>query len=334
MRRTASRAGFLLIGTAVSALFLWLAVRNVEVDLFWDALRACEYLWLLPALGGLGVAVVIRSWRWQLLFSPETRPPLGAVTRALLIGQLFNVILPMRAGEAARILVLHQETRTSRAEAVGTAVVERLYDVLALLLLVIAASPFLPEVTWLERAAVLAGLLLAIVVAGAVLVARYGALPARIALAPLAVLPVVTREHTDSFAERLVHGLGALHRPALVVPAFLLSVFSWLVLAVSNWLVLIAFDLELGYAAGVLILVTTTLSLVIPSAPGGVGVFEAGGVVALRAYGIEESTALSATVVLHALNLFPYVVAGAFVLHRHALRMRSVQRVGANPNAT
>jgi glycosyltransferase 2 family protein len=330
----ASRAGFLLVGTAISALFLWLSVRNVELDLFWDALGACEYLWLVPALAGLAVAVVIRSWRWQLLFDPATRPPLVAVTRALLVGQLFNVILPMRAGEAARIVVLHQETRTSRAEAVGTAVVERLYDVLALLLLVIAASPFLPKVTWLERAAVLAGLLLVVVVVGAVVVARFGARPGRVALAPFALLPVVTREHTNAFAERLVHGLGALHRPALVLPAFLLSVASWLVLAVSNWLVLVAFDLELGYAAGVLILVTTTLSLVIPSAPGGVGVFEAGGVVALRAYGIEESTALSATVVLHALNLFPYVVAGAIVLHRHALRLRAVQRAGANPKAT
>jgi uncharacterized protein (TIRG00374 family) len=323
----------LLLGTAFSALFLWLAVRNVQLDLFWEALRACEYLWLVPALGGLALAVVIRAWRWQLLFSPETRPPLGAVTRALLVGQLFNAILPMRAGEAARIVVLHQETKTSRAEAFGTAVVERLYDVLALLLLVIAASPFLPEVTWLERAAVLAGALLVVVVVGAVVVVRFGALPVRVALMPLALLPVVTRDHVDAAAERLVHGLGALHRPALLLPAFLLSVVSWLVLAVSNWLVLIAFDLQLGYPAGVLILVTTSLSLVIPSAPGGVGVFEAGGVVALRAYEIDESTALSATVVLHALNLFPYVAVGAYVLHRHASRLRAIQR-SANPKAT
>jgi glycosyltransferase 2 family protein len=334
VRRTASRAGFLSLGILVSAVFLWLAVRDVQLDLFWEALQACDYLWLVPALGGLAVAVVIRSWRWQLLFSPDTRPPLGAVTRALLVGQFFNVILPMRAGEAARIVVLHQETGTSRVEAVGTAVVERLYDVLALLLLVIAASPFLPEVTWLDRAAVLSGALLVVVVLGAIVVARFGARPVRVVLAPVAVLPVVTREHTDTAAERLVRGLGALHRPSLVLPAFLLSVASWLVLAVSNWLVLVAFDLGLGYEAGVLILVTTTLSLLIPSAPGGLGVFEAGGVVALGAFGIDESAALSATVVLHALNLFPYVVVGAFVLHRHALRVRTLQRSAANPRAT
>ena len=71
-----------------------------------------------------------------------------------------------------------------------------------------------------------------------------------------------------------------------------------------------------------LILVTTTLSLVIPSAPGGLGVFEAGGVIALRAYGVDDSTALSATVVLHALNVFPFVIAGSVVLHRHAYRLR------------
>jgi uncharacterized protein (TIRG00374 family) len=329
-----ARAGVVALGVAVSVVFLWLAVRNVDVDLFWEALRDCEYLWLVPALAGLAVAVVIRAWRWRLLFAPETRPPLGAVTRALLVGQLFNVILPMRAGEAARIVVLHQETRTSRVEAVGTAVVERLYDVLALLLLVIAAAPFLPEVTWLDRAALLAGALLAVVVVGAVVVGRFGARPVRVVLAPLALLPVVTRAHVDAAAERLVRGLGALHRPKLVLPAFVLSVVSWLVLAVSNWLVLVAFDLGLGYAAGVLILVTTTLSLVIPSAPGGIGVFEAGGVVALRAYGIDDSTALSVTVVLHALNVFPYVVAGAIVLHRHALRLREIQRSAANPNAT
>ena len=96
-------------------------------------------------------------------------------------------------------------------------------------------------------------------------------------------------------------------------------------LAASYWFVLEAFDLGLGFDAGVLVVVTTTLSLVIPSAPGGLGVFEAGGVLALRAYSVDESTALSATVVLHALNLFPFVVVGAVVLYGHALRLRSAR---------
>jgi hypothetical protein len=174
----------------------------------------------------------------------------------------------------------------------------------------------------------LAAVLLALAATGAVVVARYGARPVRVALRPLARLPRVSRTHVDGIADRLVYGLGALHRPSLAAPAFLLGVASWLVFALSCWLVLASFDLGLGYGAGILILVTTTLSLVIPSAPGGLGVFEAGGVLALSAFGVDESTALSATVVLHALSVFPVVVAGAIVLHGHALRLRAA-RVGS-----
>ncbi len=109
--------------------------------------------------------------------------------------------------------------------------------------------------------------------------ARYGARPIRVVFAPIALLPWLTREHTrwsrrSARLRRSAPSTSRLWR----VPAFVLSVLSWLVLAVSNWFVLVAFDLGLGYSAGVLILVTTTLSLVIPSAPGGLGVFEAGGV--------------------------------------------------------
>jgi hypothetical protein len=317
----------LVLSIGLSVVFLWLAARGVELSLFWESLQECNYLLLVPALATLAVGVAIRSWRWQLLFAPATRPPFPAVLRALLVGQLFNVVLPMRAGEAARIVVLHQDVRTSRAESLGTVAVERLYDVLGLLLLLLVATPFLPEVTWLRRAAFLAAVLLALAAIGAVIVARYGARPVRVALRPLARLPRVTRTHVEGIADRLVYGLGALHRPSLAAPAFLLGVASWLVLALSCWLVLASFDLGLGYGAGILILVTTTLSLVIPSAPGGLGVFEAGGVLALSAFGVDESTALSATVVLHALTVFPFVVAGAIVLHGHALRLRSARQV-------
>jgi uncharacterized protein (TIRG00374 family) len=327
VRRFLTRSGVGVVGLAASALFLWLAARGVDVDLFWEGIRECDYLLLVPALAGLAVGTAIRALRWQLLFSPATRPPLGAATRALLVGQLFNLVLPMRAGEAARIVVLHQEAGTSRAESLGTAVVERLYDLLGLLFLLLVATPFLPEVTWLRRAAILAAVLLVLAAVAAVVVARYGARPVRVVLRPLARFPRITPAHVEGFADRLVYGLGALHQVRLAAPAFLLGVASWLVLALSCWFVLAAFDLGLGYDAGVLILVTTTLSLVIPSAPGGVGVFEAGGVLALKAFGVDESTALSATVVLHALMVFPLVIAGAVVLHGHALRLRSAREV-------
>jgi uncharacterized membrane protein YbhN (UPF0104 family) len=190
------------------------------------------------------------------------------------------------------------------------------------------ATPFLPDVSWLRRAAVL-GLILAVLVAIAVFVVdRYGTRPVRFFLKPFRRAGV-SAERIDTAAANLVQGLGALHRPHLALPSFALTVVSWLVLAASYWCVVAAFDLGLGYDAGLLLLVTTTLALVIPSAPGGLGVFEAGGVVALSAFSVDDSTALSVTVVLHALNVFPYLIAGWFVLHGHARRLRRLRAESA-----
>jgi glycosyltransferase 2 family protein len=319
------RTILVVVGLVASAFFTYIAVRNVDLDLFLDSLQDCNYLWLVPSLLLIAVAVVIRAWRWQFLFDISTRPPLPALTRALLVGQLFNAILPARGGEIARVVVLHQETGTSRVEALATAIVERLYDVLALLLLLFLATPFLPDVDWLRRAA-LFGLVLIIVVAVAMFaVDRWGVRPVRFVFSPLERLPGVTPAHVERGAANLVQGLGALHRPHLAIPSFALTLASWLVLAGAYWCVIAAFGVGLGLGAGLLLLVATTLALVIPSAPGGLGVFEAAGVVALGAYGIDDSTALSITVVLHALNVFPYILAGWIVLHAHARRLRRLR---------
>jgi uncharacterized protein (TIRG00374 family) len=319
------RLALLIVGLAASALFTYIAIRNVDLELFLDSLRESNYAWLVPSLLLTAVAVVIRAWRWQFLFYESTRPPLPALVRALLVGQLFNSILPARGGEVARVVVLHQETSTSRVEALATAVVERLYDVLALLLLLLLATPFLPDVDWLRRAALFGLVLLILMAAAIVVVDRYGVRPVRFVLRPLARLPRVTPVHVERGAANLIQGLGALHRPHLAIPSFALTVASWLLIGAAYWCIVAAFHVGLGYDAAVLLLVATTLALVIPSAPAGIGVFEAAGVVALGAYGVDDSTALSITVVVHALGVFPYIVAGWFVLHGHALRLRAAR---------
>jgi uncharacterized membrane protein YbhN (UPF0104 family) len=121
----------ILPGIAGSLVFTYLAVRDVDGDVFWESLRRSHYEWLVPALTVLAAAVFLRALRWRLLFPRATRPAVGPITRALLVGYLFDNILPMRAGEAARVVVLHRETGGSRAEAAGTLVTERLYDVLS-----------------------------------------------------------------------------------------------------------------------------------------------------------------------------------------------------------
>lgn len=307
-------------GALVSAVFTYVAIKAIDFDVFWNGLTDSNYWWLLPSGALVGVGVAIRAVRWQLLFPPGTRPPFRATTRALLIGQFFNSILPARAGEAARIIVLHRETRTSRAQAAGTAVVERIYDVVGLLVLLFVFVPFLPEVDWLRRAAIFGAILGGAVVAGIIVLGVFGARATRLFLSPLARLPRVTSEHVDAMSERLAQGLYGLHHPSMAVPALGLTFASWLVFGAAFWTLSIGFGLDIGYAGGMLVLVATSLVLVIPSLPGAIGTFEAAALVALRAYDVGDSQALAYAVVLHALNLIPFILIGYALLHGHIRR--------------
>src|SRR5207249_1560557 len=112
-----SKNALVWAGLAVSAAFTYLAVRGVHFHEVWLGLRESNYWWLIPALGALVAANVVRAYRWRFLFARETRPPFEPVLGAMLIGQFFNCVLPARAGEAARILALNRSSGTSRAEA-------------------------------------------------------------------------------------------------------------------------------------------------------------------------------------------------------------------------
>ena len=310
-----ARHGYAALGIAVTVVFGYLAVRDVELDELAASLRESNYWLLAPALATLALAFFIRALRWRFLFSPRTRPALWPTTQALLIGQFLNNVLPLRAGDAARILALHSLGGRSRAEAAGTVVIERFFDVLALLLLLFVALPWLPEVAWLRVAGALA-IALTLLLLGAVVVLRvYGERPLRFVLRPLGRLPFLFPERVEALARNLLHGLIGLRSARLGLAAFLWTLLSWLLLGVSFWLVMLGFDLGLAPTAGLLVLIATGLSMILPSGPAALGVFEGATVLALAAYGVPQAHALSYALVLHAVNVLPFIAAGLLVLN-------------------
>ena len=322
-RRRWARALLWWAAGAATVGFTYLAIRDVEWDVAWRALQASQWWWIFPSALVMGIGIVVRAVRWSAVFAPETRPPFRAVWDALLVGYFFNTVLPLRAGEAIRIVALNQRARVSRVEALGTVGVERAMDVVALLVLFFAVAAWLPEVSWLRGAAMF-GVVLAVVIAAAVAtLAVWGVRPVHAVLRPLARLRPQSAERVEHAADNLARGLAALRRPRVAAAGFLWTLLSWLVFGLSYWLLMIGFDLDLPPLAGLLVLVATGLAMILPSPPAAVGVFEGAVVVALSAYDVSASHALPYAVVLHLVNAVPFILVGPFVLGGHARQPRS-----------
>jgi uncharacterized protein (TIRG00374 family) len=322
--RTLLYAG--IVGLTV--FFSYLALRGVDFAGVGRALAHSNYGWLVPALGAFGLATLARALRWHALFAPERRPPLRAVGNAMMVGYLFNNILPARAGEAARVVTLRQRAGTAPAEVVGTVVVERLFDVLSILLIFFAAQPWLPHVSWFGTAAIAAIVLAAALATAIVVLVIYGDRPVRFLARPLGRLPLLTAERVERAAADLVAGLSGLHRPAVAFMGFFWSLAAWLLSSASAWLVTYAFGLHLGFDAGILVSVGVGLAMIVP-VPAGLGVFEAAALLALNAYGISNTSALPYALVLHVVNFLPFVVFGGLALHFNAVHARRRDRARA-----
>ena len=317
----------LLAGLAVSIVLTYLAFRDVDFDAFADALRAGDPAWYVASFVVLAAAYAVRVVRWWVLFAPDARPPFGALLRALFVGDFLTSLMPvLRLGEVARVAILHREARTSRAVAFGTVVTERLQDVLTLLVLLIVAVPFAPPVSWLRGATLVLAVLVVGLVAMLVVLARFGSRPLEFALRPLRRLPGFSETRTELAAEGVVSGLAGLRNIRLALVSFALTALYWLGFALSFALALRGVGIELDLGAGILVVVATTFSLLLPSLPASVGIFEAAALVALEPYGVGDAQALSGGVVIHVLTFLPFVVVGPLALRGHAGVVRREQR--------
>jgi glycosyltransferase 2 family protein len=327
-RRSRSSRLLLTIATiAITGAFLYFALSNIKLSLAWHALRTSNYWWLAAALAAFALGNLARAARWRSLFAEGRKPSLAVVTDAMLIGYLYNNIMPARAGEAARVVVLTQRSDTPPVEIVGTVVLERLYDVLAILVVFFATEPWLPHVSWFGAAAVAAIVLAVLIAAAAIVLAVYGDRPVRLLLRPFGRLPLLSAllsgERFERTVDELTHGLSGLRHPWLAIEAFVWTLAAWLMTALCAYLVTLAFHLHLPFACGVLVAVAIGLSMILPSAPAAVGVFEGAALIALEAYGVSHSAALPYAVVLHLVNFIPFVVVGALIMHhntRHPVR--------------
>lgn len=313
------------LGLIVSALFLYVALRGLDLGEVWHWIAAADYIWLIPSVAVYFVAVWGRTWRWHYMLRPIKSIKLARLFPIVCIGYMGNNIFPVRAGEVLRSYTLKRSEDVSMSASLATIVVERVFDGLVMLLFVFFALPFAPVPGELRNLVIVpsilfGGLLLAFIFLATkpdLAYAVYGKTLHRF-------LPGGLQGKADGFVERFLEGLHFFRSGRDVVMVFLTSVFIWLAETMKYWFVMHAFvhlggGLPVTFYALMLMNGLVNLATTLPAAPGYIGTFDAPGIQVLKTYGVEGTLAAGYTLVLHAALWFPITLLGAWYFWRARL---------------
>lgn len=315
----------LWVGLLISAVFVYGALRDLQLDTVWHDLRTAQYLWLVPGVAVYFVAVWARTWRWHYMLRPLKHVSLSQLFPVVAIGYMGNNIYPARAGEVLRAYVLKRKEGISVSASLATVVVERIFDGVIMLLFVFVSLPFTPMPEWLWRIVVLFSLLffgaLALFFAVAASPQRaqtlYNWFIAR--LVPQRFQPALR-----GLLDRFMTGLSSLRSGRDVAMIFVTSLVIWLAETVKYWFVMHSFPFSVPFYVLMLMNGVVNLATTIPSSPGYVGTFDWPGIEILVTFGVRREVATAYTGVLHAALWLPITVLGAYYMWRERVSWRGV----------
>ena len=323
----------MLLGSLISAAFVWLFIRNIAWQSLGRTFTHVHLRYLAPAILIYLLALLVRGVRWHFLLRSMKAVPCRFLMGSVLIGFAANALLPARSGEVVRAYALSRKSGVPTSTVLGSIVVERLFDgftVLALLALSLgcvhlpaAGAPQLLSDQVLRRMGWFA--LALFLVIGGMLALLQWSWPRAEKLISLALRPFrpSIRESALNLARSFAAGLR-LSRGVDLAAVVLLSVVVWLLGAASIAALFPAFDLPFSLTKGIFSQVVIALAVMIPAAPGFLGTFHAGVAASLIALGIGATSAQSFALVLWFVNFVPVTVVGLLVAWSYGLSLRGL----------
>lgn len=302
-----------ILGLLVSAVFIYLAFRKIEFLQMWQALKQANYFWLFPAVGFMFISLWLRAKRWGYFMEPiKSGIGLHKLFAAMMIGYYGNNVFPLRAGEVLRAYAIGKSAGVSRMASFATIFVERLIDVLALLLLIGFSVIFHEYPGWIKQGSIVIFMLTVAAIIFMVALMLHTQRTLRLISRLTRPFPEKLQSFVNKLLGSFLEGFTIFKKTEHFWAITWQSVVIWLLYAAVNYATLEAFALneQLPVGASFVILVIVNISIMLPAAPGYVGTFHLACKEAVALFGVSDSTALSFALVLHITNFIPITLVG------------------------
>ncbi len=282
------------------------------------------------------VAIALRAWRWSYILKPITTLPIGKLFNITMIGFMANNVLPAHAGELVRAFLLSKKGKISFFAVTSTILIERLFDGVTLVILLVSVLFFIDGPAWLQYGSITAT---AVVISALVFLALLASEKSKLRkfiLNLVEKIPGKLRGKVKPRVKAFIFGLDILKDWTLMTPVLLLSIFIWLFMGATVFIILNSFpihqyvDLNIGLFSMTTVILLA-LAIVIPSSPGYIGVTQ---FVFITTFGlfvnmdtvasIAKGYILNGSVIFNLTQYIPITLFGIILLFKEGLSLKSL----------
>lgn len=327
------RGGLIIwAGFVISLVALTYLVSTIDIARLLDALVQFDLRYLVAAVLITFISYWLRAVRWQILLSHERSIRFSSLFSSICMGYMGNNLFPVKIGEVVRAWSLAERERLQLPPVLASLVIDRLLDGMSVMLMlggVLLALELPPGMEQAELLLKAGGAATLVLYCSAIL---FLILLKRYPMFCLTLLERLLQPMAPAVARKLIplagSFLGGLRIPRSkrdILLLALLSAFIWFTATIPVHLILTGFGLLLPVQAAFFIMVLLVFAVMLPSAPGYIGTYHLACYTGLAAYGLADTQAMSAALVIHGVGFFPVTVAGLWLAAKHGI---SIAKLG------
>lgn len=325
----------LVLSVFIMLFFLYFAFRGTDFSRLMEILSTANYWWILAMLPILVLSHMLRAWRWEYLLRPIKQDlRFRNLFSALIVGYMMNNLLP-KVGEFVRPYAIGKLEGVSRSAAFGTVLVERIFDVLSLLAVimlipVVYTGPLTEQLPWLEETGIwmtvctlaVFGLFIFLMVRRDIVV--------RVLNRITGWLSPQRRQLVEHVTHSFLDGFLFLKQPRHYFPIAVLSILIWALYIAMMYVPFYAFNMpqeyNVGWGTAMVAQGISSIGIVIPT-PASAGPYHYFTIQTLtRLYAVDDEVARSYATVTHAVGAVGITLIGLIYFLKDGLRMGDVMK--------
>jgi uncharacterized protein (TIRG00374 family) len=277
-------------------------LHDYPIARIFQEIQSLNWGWVTLGVAADLLTYVAHAWRWNTLLGPVARLRLWRTTQAIYIGLFANEVLPLRTGELIRCYLLAHWNNLRLSVGFASAAVERIFDGFWMVIAFVITATFVKGIP--KNLVLLVQALGVIIIVGAVILLW-------VVLSKHEAHAVISESKWSATLRHVVEGLQLMGNPRSLAATALISLLYLFLQFVTVWALIKAdhFDYSFWVASGLITIVR--FAVVVPNAPGNLGVFQAACVVALHLFDAEPNDAKGFAFVMWFALTLPLLIGGA-----------------------